>query len=164
MGEERSRDLEYHRRWMEQALREARNALELGEIPVGAVIVLNDRIVGRGCNRVETLKDPTAHAEMIAISAACEATGYERLLDTIMYVTLEPCVMCAGAIMLARVPLLVCGTDDPKRGACGSHYDICHDDALNHRVKVLRGVMQQECGDILRSFFQKARDHGESYR
>jgi tRNA(adenine34) deaminase len=158
MGEEQSSDLEFHRHWMNQAYQEAQKALELGEIPVGSVIVQDERIIGRGFNQVETLKDPTAHAEMIAISAACEATGYERLLDTIMYVTLEPCVMCAGAIILARVPLLVYGADDPKRGACGSHYDICRDNALNHRVQVLRGVMQAECGEILRSFFQKARN------
>ena len=150
-------ELERHRHWMRLALREAERALEIREIPVGAVIVLDDRIIGRGYNQVETLRDPTAHAEMIAIGAACAATGYERLLDTVMYVTLEPCVMCAGAIVLARVPHLVYGTEDPKRGACGSHYDICHDDALNHRVRVYGGIMKAECADMLKSFFSAAR-------
>jgi tRNA(adenine34) deaminase len=161
MMEESVSDPDYHFHWMRQAFREAERALEIGEIPVGAVIVQNGHIIGRGYNQVERLKDPTAHAEMIAIGAACEATGYERLLDTAMYVTLEPCVMCAGAIMLARVPLLVYGTDDPKRGGCGSHYDICHDDALNHRVNVIGCIMQVECSGMLRSFFQKARNTGK---
>ncbi|MFC1485557.1 tRNA adenosine(34) deaminase TadA [Candidatus Latescibacterota bacterium] len=157
MGEHTGNDLDRHLTWMRQAYLEAEKALELGETPVGAVIVQDDRIIGRGGNRVETLKDPTAHAEILAIGAACQATGYERLLDTVMYVTLEPCVMCAGAIVLARIPLLVWGADDPKRGACGSHYNICRDEALNHRVEVVRGVMQGECSEILRNFFQKAR-------
>jgi tRNA(adenine34) deaminase len=148
---------ERHEYWMRQAFREAEKALELGETPVGAVIVQGDSIIGRAGNRVETLHDPTAHAEILAIGSACEATGYERLPETAMYVTLEPCVMCAGAIVLARIPLLVYGADDPKRGACGSHFNICQDEALNHRVTVLKGVMQTECGDVLRKFFQTAR-------
>ena len=149
---------ERHEYWMCQAFREAEKALELGETPVGAVIVGDGRIIGRGGNRVETLKDPTAHAEIIAIGAACQETGYERLLDTVMYVTLEPCVMCAGAIVLARIPMLVWGASDPKRGACGSHLNICHDGNLNHRVELLGGVMEVECGDILREFFRAARN------
>ena len=157
MGENTGIDPKRHIVWMRQAYLEAQKAFELGETPVGAVIVQDGRIIGRGGNRVETLRDPTAHAEILAIGAACQATGYERLLDTVMYVTLEPCVMCAGAIVLARIPLLVWGTDDPKRGACGSHYDICRDEALNHRVEVVRTIMQEECSDILKEFFRKAR-------
>ena len=148
---------ELHEHWMRHAVSDAETAYELGETPVGAVIVQDGHIIGRGGNRVETLRDPTAHAEILAIGAACQYTGYERLLDTVMYVTLEPCVMCAGAIVLARMPLVVYGADDPKRGACGSHFNICQDDALNHRVQVIRGVLAAECGDLLRKFFAHAR-------
>ena len=148
---------EEHIRWMKRALAEAETAFELGEAPVGAVIVKDGVIIGRGGNRVETLKDPTAHAEILAIGAACEETGYERLVDTTMYVTLEPCPMCAGAIVLARIPRLVYGAADPKMGACGSIYDICGDGMLNHRVETVSGVLEQECSDILREFFRSLR-------
>ena len=147
---------------MKRALAEAEKALELGETPVGAVIVKNGVIIGRGCNRVETLKDPTAHAEIIAIGAAAETTGYARLIDTTMYVTLEPCPMCAGAIVLARIPELVYGAVDPKMGACGSIYDICRDENLNHTVKVTTGVMEHECSGILRDFFRSLREKKQS--
>jgi len=143
---------------MKAALAEAQNALELGETPVGAVIVHGNRIIGRGCNRVGTLRDPTAHAEILAICAAAETTGYERLADTAMYVTLEPCPMCAGAIVLARVPRLVFGAADPKAGACGSLYDICRDARLNHMVEVVPGVLEGECGFILKDFFRTLRE------
>jgi tRNA(adenine34) deaminase len=148
---------ESHEYWMKQALAEAEKALELGETPVGAVIVKEGKIVGRGGNRVETLKDPTAHAEIIAIGAACETTGYERLLETTMYVTLEPCAMCAGGIVLARIPTLVYGAPDPERGACGSHYDICRDKSLNHMADIIPGVMETECAGILKKFFSHIR-------
>jgi len=147
---------------MRQAYREAEKALELGETPVGAIIVQGESIIGKAGNRVETLRDPTAHAEILSIGSACEATGYERLPDTVMYVTLEPCVMCAGAIVLARIPMLIYGADDPKRGACGSHFNVCQDDALNHRVTVIKGILQVECGSILREFFQAARTNKRS--
>ncbi|MCE5249222.1 tRNA adenosine(34) deaminase TadA [bacterium] len=152
---------EEHIRWMKRALAEAETALGLGEAPVGAVIVREGVIIGRGGNRVETLRDPTAHAEILAIGAAAEATGYERLIDTIMYVTLEPCPMCAGAIVLARIPMLVYGASDPKMGACGSIYDICGDGALNHRVETISGVMEQECSGILREFFRSLRKNNK---
>ena len=142
---------------MKLALDEAEKALELGETPVGSVIVKDGKVIGRGGNRVETLKDPTAHAEIIAIGAASEETGYERLVDCIMYVTLEPCPMCAGAIVLARIPRLVYGAYDPKSGACGSIYDICRDGCLNHYVDVTAGVMKEECSGLLRIFFQSVR-------
>ena len=144
--------------WMKQALSEAEKAYNLDETPVGAVIVKDGRIIGRGGNRVETLHDPTAHAEILAIGAACETTGYERLLDTTMYVTLEPCPMCAGAIVLARVPRLVFGAFDPKRGACGSHIDLCNDDVLNHLVSVSTSVLEHDCASILNGFFRKLRE------
>ncbi len=147
-------ELETHKRWMKLAFDEAVKALELGEIPVGAVIVKDEKVIGRGGNRVETLKDPTAHAEIITIGAACGEIGYERLIDSIMYVTLEPCLMCAGAIVLARIPKLVFGVSDPKTGACGSIYDICSNSFLNHRVEAVSGIMEQECSDILKKFFK----------
>jgi len=142
---------------MKLALAEARKALDLGEAPIGAVIVKNGAVIGRGGNRVETLKDPTAHAEVIAIGAATETTGYERLIDTVMYVTLEPCPMCAGAIVLARIPVLVYGASDPKMGACGSIYNICGDGVLNHTVAMISGIMEAECSAILREFFRSLR-------
>lgn len=144
--------------WMKLALAEAEKALEYGETPVGAVIVKEGRVIGRAGNRVETLKDPTAHAEILAIGAAAEATGYERLVDTTIYVTLEPCPMCAGAIVLARIPRLVYGAADPKMGACGSLFDICRDERLNHRVEVTSGVLEGNCGLMLRDFFRSLRD------
>ncbi len=144
--------------WMKIALSEAEKALELGETPVGAIIVKEDRIIGRGGNRVLTLRDPTAHAEIIAIGAAAEATRYERLLDTTMYVTLEPCPMCSGAIVLARIPRLVYGASDPKMGACGSLYDVCRDPRLNHTVDVVPGVQREECSFLLREFFRMLRN------
>lgn len=144
--------------WMKAALAEAEKALELGETPVGAVIVRDGRIIGRGGNRVETLRDPTAHAEILAIGAAAETTGYERLFDAAMYVTLEPCPMCAGAIVLARIPRLVFGASDPKAGACGSLYDICRDTRLNHTVDVVAGVLAEECAFFLKDFFRSIRE------
>ncbi len=143
--------------WMKAALAEAERALELGEAPIGAVIVREGRIIGRGGNRIETLHDPTAHAEILAIGAAAEATRYERLTDTVMYVTLEPCPMCAGAIVLARVPKLVFGAVDPKAGACGSLYDICRDGRLNHTVDVTSGVCADACSFLLKEFFRSLR-------
>ena len=149
---------ETHIKWMKLAFAEAEKAFQLGETPVGAVIVKDGMIIGRGGNRVETLKDPTAHAEIIAIGAATETTGYERLINTTIYVTLEPCPMCAGAIVLARIPLLVYGAADPKMGACGSVYDICRDGNLNHTAEVVTGIMNDECSGMLRSFFRSLRE------
>jgi tRNA(adenine34) deaminase len=150
--------------WMNLAYAEAEKAFELGEIPVGVIIVKDDRVIGRGGNRVETLRDPTAHAEIIAIGAAAETTGYERLLDTMMYVTLEPCPMCAGAIVLSRIPRLVYGAVDPKMGACGSRYDICRDPALNHMVEVSAGILKDKCSCILQDFFRTRRNERRGAR
>jgi tRNA(adenine34) deaminase len=144
--------------WMKLAFAEAVKAFDLGEAPIGAVIVREGMVIGKGHNRVETLNDPTAHAEIIAIGAASQETGYPRLENSVMYVTLEPCTMCAGAIVLARIPKLVFGTFDPKAGACGSLYNICNDKRLNHRVNIISGIMEKECGDILKEFFAKIRN------
>lgn len=140
------------------AFREAEKAYRAGEVPIGAVVVHQDSIIGRGYNQTEQLQDPTAHAEMLAITAAAEHLGSRRLLDTTLYVTLEPCCMCAGALVLARVPRLVYGTDDPKGGACGTLYNIVQDSRLNHRLEVTAGIMQQKCALILSDFFRKLRD------
>ena len=143
--------------FMRQALRQARAAAEAGEVPIGAVIVYQNQIIGRGSNQRETLHDPTAHAEMIAITAAAEHLQSWRLTGCSLYVTLEPCVMCAGAITLARIDRLIFGADDPKAGACGSLYNIPADVRLNHRPAVTGGVLAAESTELLRNFFQGLR-------
>jgi len=144
--------------WMELAFREAEKAYEKGEVPVGAVIVYENRVIGRAHNLTETLQDPTAHAEMQAITAASDYLESRRLLDTTLYVTLEPCPMCAGAIVLARIPRLVYGASDPKAGACGTLYNIVQDERLNHRLEVISGVLENKCSLILSEFFRKLRE------
>ncbi len=144
-------------RFMEAALAEARAAASDGEVPVGAVVVWDGRIVGRGRNRVETTQDPTAHAEILAIGAAAQTVKSWRLDEGTMYVTLEPCHMCAGAIVLARLPRLVYGARDPKAGACGSLSMVVQDMRLNHRAEVQPGVLAEECGALLESFFRTKR-------
>lgn len=147
-------------RWMESAFREAELAYKRKEVPIGAVIVHKGKIIGKGYNQIETLQDPTAHAEMIAITAAASHLGSRRLEGCVLYVTLEPCSMCAGAIVLARLPRLVFGAPDPKAGACGTLYNLVQDERLNHRVELLGGVMQEQCGAILKDFFTKVRSNG----
>ncbi|NLA60853.1 MAG: nucleoside deaminase [Firmicutes bacterium] len=142
---------------MSLALREAKKAYALGEVPVGAVIIKGDKVIGRGHNLKETLQDPTAHAEMMAIRQAAEHEGSWRILDAVMYSTLEPCPMCAGAIVMARIPKLVIGAKDPKTGACGSLVDLVRDERLNHRVEVETGVMEEECASLLEAFFRELR-------
>jgi len=146
---------------MQAALDEALAADEAGEVPVGAVVVREGRIIGRGHNQRETLHDPTAHAEMLAITAAASELGDWRLSGCTLYVTLEPCAMCAGAIVLARVDRLVFATDDPKTGACGSLYTITTDPRSNHQVSVTRGVMEEPCAAVLRDFFARQRSLGK---
>jgi len=146
-----------HEYWMEMALREAQQAARRKEIPVGAVIVHDGNLIAKGFNQNEMLQDPTAHAEMIAITAAATALANRRLEGCTMYVTLEPCAMCAGALVLARIPNLVFGAYDPKAGACSSLYMITNDLRLNHRVTTMGGVLQEKCGGILQEFFQHAR-------
>ncbi len=142
---------------MRIAFREAGKALEIDEVPVGAVIVHEGVIIAKAHNQRELLRDPTAHAEMIAITQAASHLGSWRLDDTIMYVTLEPCAMCAGAIVLARIPRVVFGAWDPKAGAAGSVMDILKHSKLNHRPEVVSGVMEGECGSILKAFFARLR-------
>jgi tRNA(adenine34) deaminase len=142
---------------MRAALKEARASLERDEVPVGCVIVHDGTIVGRGHNQVEVLQDATAHAEVLAIGAASNALGSWRLSDCTLYVTLEPCAMCAGAIVLARLGRLVYGAADPKAGACGSVLDVIGERRLNHRVPVTAGVLEGECGELLRQFFRTRR-------
>ena len=139
--------------WMRQALALARTAAELGEVPIGAVVVRDGQIIGRGHNRREVDGDPLAHAELIALAEAAAATDGWRLLDSSLYVTLEPCAMCAGALVNSRVTRLVYGATDPKAGYCGSLGDLVRDPRLNHRLEVVAGVLADECGDLLRSFF-----------
>lgn len=138
---------------MRQALRDAEEAGQRGEVPIGAVLVGDGRILGRGGNATEALQDPTAHAEMLAIRQAAIIVGSRRLLSTTLYATLEPCAMCAGAIVLARIPRLVFAADDPKAGACGSLRNIVEDPRLNHRCQVRGGVLGRECADLLKDFF-----------
>jgi tRNA(adenine34) deaminase len=146
---------------MRAALREAARSAEMDEVPVGCVIVHDGLIVGRGHNQVETLKDATAHAEILAIGAASATLDSWRLGDCTLYVTLEPCSMCAGAIILARVGRLVYGAFDPKAGACGSVLDVIHERRLNHRVEVVPGQLAEACGDLLRAFFAAKRKRVE---
>lgn len=149
---------------IQAALREARASAERDEVPVGCVIVHDGQIVGRGHNQVEGLQDATAHAEIVAIGAASNALGSWRLHECVMYVTLEPCAMCAGAIILARVGRLVYGAPDPKAGACGSVLDVIHDQRLNHSLPVTSGVLADECGQLLRDFFAMKRRRMEANR
>jgi tRNA(adenine34) deaminase len=140
--------------WMEWALAEAVMAPLTGDVPVGAVVVdPSGQVIGRGHNAREALQDPTAHAELLALRSAAASLGSWRLPGCTLVVTLEPCAMCAGAVVLARVPRLVLGAWDPKAGAAGSMRDIVRDSRLNHRVEVIGGVLADECADLLRTFF-----------
>ncbi len=143
--------------WMAEALTEARAGGALGEVPIGAVVVRGDRVIGRGHNRREVDGDPLAHAEILALRQAASGTEGWRILESTLYVTLEPCAMCAGALVNSRVTRLVYGAADPKAGYCGSLGDLARDPRLNHRLEVTSGVLEQECGDLLRSFFSDLR-------
>jgi len=143
--------------WMREALAEARQAAEAGDVPVGAVLVREGRAIGRGRNRREADGDPLAHAELLALAEGARATTGWRLDGTTLYVTLEPCAMCAGALVNARVERLVFGADDPKAGFCGSLGDLARHPRLNHRIEVEDGVLAEECGEILRRFFESLR-------
>ncbi len=150
-------DLTLDEQFMRLALGEAKRALEHDDVPVGAVVVHDGALAGLGHNERERLQDPTAHAELLAIRAAARALGRWRLLDCVLYVTLEPCAMCAGAIVLARVPRLVYGASDPKAGAAGSVLDILGEPRLNHRPQVVGGLLAQESAALLRDFFAERR-------
>lgn len=147
-----------HELYMRMALQEARKAGEAGEVPVGAVVVHERRVIGRGRNQTIALKDPTAHAEMLAITAAAGVLGDWRLENCALYATLEPCTMCGGAAVLARLPLVVFGAWDPKAGACGSVHDVLRVKKLNHQADSLPGVLEGECGSLLSDFFRQLRE------
>ena len=146
-----------HEARMRQALRQAQRAAEAGEVPLGAVIYNGGTLAGQAWNQTRTLKDPTAHAEIIAITQAAAAAGDWRLTDSILYVTKEPCPMCAGAIVLARIPLVVWGMSDPLRGGAVSRFQILQTAELNHRSEVLSGVLEDECAALIKDFFKKRR-------
>jgi tRNA(adenine34) deaminase len=143
--------------FMRLALREAERALEHGDVPIGAVLVRAGEVVAAAHNERELRQDPTAHAELIVIREAARAAGSWRVLDTVLYVTLEPCAMCAGAIVLARVPRVVYGAFDPKAGACGSVLDVLGEPRLNHHPEVAGGLLAAECGALLSNFFASRR-------
>lgn len=143
--------------YMRKALEQAQKAESIGEVPIGAVIVKDDQIVGSGFNLRESSKDPTAHAEMIAIREASECLGGWRLIGCTLYVTLEPCPMCAGAILQSRIERLVYGTEDPKAGCAGTLMNLLDDPRFNHQVDVGAGVLKHECSEILTRFFQQLR-------
>ena len=143
--------------FMRLALREAAQALEHEDVPIGAVIVKDGELIGAGHNERELRADPTAHAEMIALREAARSLHSWRVLDAVMYVTLEPCAMCAGAIVLARIPRVVFGTPDPKAGAAGSVLDVLGEPRLNHHAQVQSGLLESDCAEILRSFFASRR-------
>jgi tRNA(adenine34) deaminase len=151
------RDDEQDRVWMRRALELAQRAAEVGEVPVGAVLVQGHEVVGEGWNRPISLCDPTAHAEMIALRAAAAWIGNYRLVDSTLYVTLEPCPMCAGAMVHARVARVVYGAADPRAGAAGTVFDLLRSTVLNHRAEVTGGILADECGTLLREFFRSRR-------
>jgi tRNA(adenine34) deaminase len=153
-------DVAFHEQAMEAALAQARRAERHGDVPIGAAIYRDGELLAQAGNERELRKDPTAHAEVLAIRAASELLGGWRLPDTTLYVTLEPCAMCAGAIVLARIPTVVFGAPDPKAGAAGTVLDVLAEPALNHRPQVIRGVREEECAAALREFFA-ARRSGE---
>lgn len=142
---------------MKIALEEAEKALSIYEVPVGAIVVYKDKIIGKGYNKRETSKDPTAHAEIIAIKEASKYLDAWRLMDCTLYVTLEPCAMCAGAIVNSRIDRVVIGTRDPKRGCCGTIEDLTNHSKFNHRAEVEFGVLEKECSSILSNFFKNLR-------
>ena len=146
-----------HSHYMQEALKEAVKAFERDEVPVGAVIVYKNKVIARAYNQILTLKDPTAHAEMIAITQAADCLKNERLINCSLYVTIEPCLMCAGASVLARIEKIVYGADDAKSGACGSVVDIANNKRLNHRIEVISGILRDDCAALLKEFFRKKR-------
>jgi tRNA(adenine34) deaminase len=156
-----SNPLQPHEGWMQAALAEARAAFEAGEVPIGAIIVHEDRIIAAAGNQRESLKDPTAHAEMIAITQAAQTLGSWRLLDCTLYVTLEPCPMCAGAIVQARIPQVYYGAADPKAGACHTLFQVTSDIRLNHQALVIGGVLKDESRALLQEFFAQQRKLGK---
>lgn len=152
----------YMEKYMKEALIEAQAAYDKGEIPIGAIVEKDGKIIGRGHNLTESSKDPTAHAEMIALRQAAQTLGGWRLIGCNVYVTAEPCAMCAGAMVWARIQKVYIGTMDPKAGACGSVFNIPQDSRLNHYVEIETGLMQSECSRIIKSFFRELRNKKKS--
>lgn len=146
-----------HERWMHESLRAAREAQTRDEVPIGACVVVGEKLLAVAGNRTRTDCDPTAHAEIVALRAAARELGNYRLADAAVYSTLEPCAMCAGALIQARVKLLVYGATDEKAGAVESHFHICDADHLNHRVNVVKGVLGAECRELMQEFFRTRR-------
>ena len=146
-----------HIYYMKEALKEAKKAYKKDEVPVGAVIVKDGKIISRAHNLIRNKKNPAGHAEILAIQKASEKLNSERLIGTSLYATIEPCAMCAGAIILARIETLVFGANDLKTGACGSMYEIINNKKNNHKVKVIKGVIKEECADIIKKFFKEKR-------
>ena len=155
MFDTEQKDIEF----MKEALVEAKKTEAYGDVPIGAVVVRDDQIIGRGYNQVEKNGDATAHAELIAIQNALQSSDYKHLLECTLYVTLEPCSMCAGSIILTRIPRVVFGTEDPKAGAAGSIFNILDDDRLNHKAEIVSGVMRDDCAGILKIFFKNIREN-----
>ena len=146
-----------HEKWMELAFREAEKAFEQDEVPVGAVVIQNGQIIGRGYNQCESLNDPTAHAEIIAITSASNTIKDWRLVDCSLYVTKEPCPMCAGALVNSRIAMVGFGMYDEKEGCCGSLYQLCRDSRFKHQLTVKGGIMEDPCTLIIHEFFKKQR-------
>jgi tRNA(adenine34) deaminase len=146
-----------HEHWMQFAIKEAEKALEKGEVPIGAVVVVGNRIIGRGHNLVETLQDATAHAEMLAITAAAGTMASWRLEGATLYVTAEPCPMCSGALLLSRISTLVFGTEEARFGACGSAYNVVEKNPFGPPVEMITGIRRNECQALLQEFFKKLR-------
>ncbi len=147
--------------FMSEALKEAQKAFDEDEVPVGAIAVYKNQIIGRGHNRVEHLNDPTAHAEIIAITAAANALNSWRLNDVIVYTTIEPCIMCAGALVLARIKKIVFGARDEKFGGCGSVFNVVQEQKLNHQIEIIEGVLKNESLTLMREFFAEKRKKGD---
>ena len=162
--DEQSDIFDPHRWFMRKAIYLAQKAAEADEVPCGAVITHNGKLIAQAYNQTEMLKDPTAHAEMIAITQAASALGDWRLTDTVMYVTKEPCPMCAGAIVLARIPTVVWGMSDPKRGGALSQFNILQSENLNHRVECITGILEMECMAQMQEFFQRRRKEKQKER
>jgi tRNA(adenine34) deaminase len=143
--------------FMKEALREAQKAFDKGEVPIGAIAVYKNQIIGRGHNQTEQLQDPTAHAEILAITAAANALNSWRLNDVEMFTTVEPCIMCSGALVLARVKRIIFGARDEKFGGCGSIFNIVEEEKMNHQIKITAGVMEKEAAALMKSFFVEKR-------
>lgn len=158
------KDIKSDKEYMKMALEEAKEAARKGEVPVGAILVKGDQVLGKDHNRSIELRDPTAHAEVLALRRAGRVLGNYRLNDTVMYVTSEPCPMCAAAMIHGRISRLVFGTLEPKFGAVESKFELFKKDGLNHEVKITRGILEKECAEILKSFFKKRRGSKKTVR